>query len=289
MATRKGTTPVNPPSDRLDETTAKGDKDSIAAAFDAAPAVTGPTSTPVSTKHDPTAPPPTAGKVIPLEPGKKMHVEPLPGDESLLKYQMVYPVNLTEHDLAVKMRAASALSKELDEVEVEKEKSNSAFNKRIKALEGQIKSLMREVNSDKGEKEFTCQKRVDYVTGIATIFDSETLEILDKRQLNEKERQVEMSWSGKLPPGRQGDTLGGNGKTVPFKTRETKETPAASAPAESKAEDAGETTPPPDGEESAATPPQEPPAGADESKTPTTGEPPAKRRGRPPKQKPAAE
>lgn len=279
---RKGSNSANPPTPAapppMTEDQAKGEKDSVAAAFDQAGP--GPGANVKSTKEDPTAPPKTVGTLIPTE-GPTQYVGGLEDGENLPTFQQIFRRPLTDHDLAERFKAAGILKKEKDEVELAKKKSNDAFTKKINQLDAQIDAHLIQANAGADEKELTCRKRIDWDRGIATTFDANTLEILERRQLNLKEIQVEMRWAGKVPPGKQGDVVAGPWKTTADETpRHAPAAPEAPAP----------VTAPAEGEAAAegAPAPANPvdnftlPASEVENQS-------GRRRGRPPKAKPGEE
>ncbi len=227
---RKGSKTSNPPTPPPDEAVAKNDKDSIDAAF--SQAGPGPGATVTSTKEDPTAPPKTAGAVIPLS-GPAQFVTPMEDGENLPPFQQVFTRPMSDHDLAEKLKAAGGLKRERDQVELDMKKSNDGYKKRIAVLDAQINTIL--ANTDSGEKEYTCRKRVDYDRAVVTIFDANTLEILETRQLNLKELQVEMRWAGKVPPGKQGDVIAGPWGGKPIHAEAPKDAPAAAPEGEASA------------------------------------------------------
>lgn len=213
----KGTAPVNPPAappaEAMTEDKVAGEKDAIAAAFDQAGPGPGAKSV-TSTKADPTAPPITAGAVIPLS-GPTQFLDT--ADDNSPTFQQVFTRPLTEHELADKLKAAGMKKKKRDEVELAAKKSNDAFKKEINQLQAEIDGILNQANAGGEEKELTCRKRVDYERAVVTIYDAKTLEILETRQLNLKELQVEMRWAGKVPPGKQGDVIAGPWGGAPIK------------------------------------------------------------------------
>jgi hypothetical protein len=175
---KKGAGAINPPAPVMDETKAKAEKDSIDKAFKEA--------------------------VVPKEedlgkPKARIYTEPQAPDEDLAPpYEFTTFVPFSDSEKLAKLEKWGSLGAQLEELELEKKKENERLNSLIKDIEAEIRNLNKAVREKGEEREIMVQKRINYNTGIATIFDASTLEIVDRRRLTLSEMQVRAP----LPSGR---------------------------------------------------------------------------------------
>ena len=116
-------------------------------------------------------------------------IDPL---ENLGTFQLTAFQEYTEAEYAAKGKELAAMDSEIGLLDKEMKEVVKDWKDRIAAVEARRSALSANINSKGQEKDIECAKRVNDVTGEATIFNVDTLEIVEQRQLTNAELQTEL-------------------------------------------------------------------------------------------------
>lgn len=173
----------------LDESEVAGEKNAIDGAF-STPAQERPGApTNPDFDKDRSAPAPEA---VTRLPAVKEYAPAVSHEEFLPTFQKVVFVEFTDHEFAEQAKAMAAADIEIKEMEAEMANEVKEWKDKIKGVEARRIALSTQVSQGGAEKEITCNRRIDEATQTLTIFNADTLEIVETRKLNSSEMQTEL-------------------------------------------------------------------------------------------------
>ena len=118
--------------------------------------------------------------------------EAVGADEFLPTFQKFVYVPYTDHEFAEQAKAMAAADIEIKEMEAEAASEAKEWKEKIKGVEARRIALSTNVTQGGAEKEITCQRRINEATQEMTLFDAESLRVIERRKLGPAEMQTEM-------------------------------------------------------------------------------------------------
>ena len=125
-------------------------------------------------------------------PAKPMYVEDLDADNEGQSFQLCIFQEYTEAEFAAKGKELAALDTEGMLLDKEMKEVMKEWKEKIAAVEARRMAMSANINAKGEEKDIECRKRVNEETGVATIYNIETLQIVEQRKLDASELQTEM-------------------------------------------------------------------------------------------------
>ncbi len=175
----------------LDEAHVNGEKDQVAQAFSNAAPMERP-GVPSDPGFEELTVTDEAAAPTRRLPETKTYTHPLEASEQLATFQICVFQEYTEAEYAAKGKEGAAMDAEIDLMKAEMKTVVKDWNEKIAGVESRRKAISIAINSKGQEKDIICSKRINDVTGVATIFNAETLEIVEERQLTNAELQTDL-------------------------------------------------------------------------------------------------
>ncbi len=175
----------------LDETQVNSEKDQVDKAIAGAGSMERP-GVPSQPEFSELAPTSEAEAGVRRLPETRTYTHPLEASEHLPTFQLCVFQEYTESEYAVKGKELAAMDTEIGLLDKEMKDVIKDWKERIGAVESRRSALSANINSKGQEKDVLCSKRINEVTGKATIFNVDSLEVVEERQLTTAELQTEL-------------------------------------------------------------------------------------------------
>lgn len=104
----------------------------------------------------------------------------------------VLPVKLTEQEVAEKAKQLALLDQQKKALEEKKKAQASLIKGQVEIVEEEMAELFHAVSKEEERREVECNRMFDYDTGTASLYRSDTGELLESREMTAEERQGEL-------------------------------------------------------------------------------------------------
>jgi len=205
MARPKKSTENNKPA--MDEGQVLSEKDQVDKAFSSLSAKAK-KSKPEDDEEIPLELAPITEAVAPMRTvsATPMYIQNLDADNESPSFQLCVFQEYTEAEFAQKGKELAALDVEGALLDKEMKDVMKEWKEKISAVEARRMAMSANINSKGEEKDIECRKRINEDTGVATIYNVHTLQIVEERKLDASELQTELLFknanaSGNPPKG----------------------------------------------------------------------------------------